>query len=91
MKMETTVRIPSKRKWRQKKLTKTAVNNEFLRLRRESILNVLEIIDFKITSEVEDIRKVLPVLQDYVDRGEELLQEGKRRELIHETECACLV
>lgn len=84
--METTVRIPSKRKWRQKKLTKTAVNNEFLKLRRESIMNVLEIIDFKVTSEIEDLKKVLPVLQDYVDRGRILLDDGVKRALLHEIE-----
>lgn len=84
--METTVRIPSKRKWRQKKLTKTAVNNEFLRLRRESIMNVLELIDFKVTSEIEDLKKVLPVLQDYVDRGNTLLDIGVKRALLHEIE-----
>lgn len=77
-------RVRSRRKWKQKRLTAIAVNNELTKCQREAILDVLELIDFNVSTETDKLVKVLPILQDYITRGEILIELGNKRTLEHE-------
>lgn len=81
---ETATVVRSRRKWKRKLTDKVATVQQYNRMQREAIIEGLELIDLKISSNTKSLREVLRLLQDYLDRGQQLLLEGRKRETLRE-------